>query len=92
MTPTERRNAAIKQGSIISKLILIFFGSGLGSVCRCALSGWAQRLRNGSFPFGTFIVNGENFSVLVLPVQETQHGATFSKRLLERISLGNESS
>jgi CrcB protein len=41
----------------MSKVVLIFVGSGLGGVCRYALSGWAQRLGNGSFPLGTLMVN-----------------------------------
>jgi len=41
----------------MSKLVLIFLGSGLGGVCRYVLSGWAQRLGNGAFPLGTLTVN-----------------------------------
>ena len=41
----------------MSKLVLIFLGSGLGGVCRYGLSGWAQRFGNGSFPLGTLTVN-----------------------------------
>ena len=41
----------------MSKLILIFVGSGIGGVSRYMLSGWAQRLSNGSFPLGTLAVN-----------------------------------
>ncbi|MFQ5462438.1 MAG: fluoride efflux transporter CrcB [Phycisphaerae bacterium] len=41
----------------MTKLILIFVGSGLGGVLRYALGGWAHRLTNGSFPFGTLLVN-----------------------------------
>lgn len=39
------------------KVAFIFIGSGAGGVLRYALSGWAQRLANGSFPIGTLIVN-----------------------------------
>ena len=39
------------------KLVLIFVGSGVGGVCRYLLSGFAQRLANGSFPLGTLVVN-----------------------------------
>ena len=39
------------------KCALIFLGSGVGGVCRYALSGWVQRLGNGSFPLGTLAVN-----------------------------------
>ena len=39
------------------KLALIFIGSGLGGVCRYALSGWVQRLGTWSFPVGTLAVN-----------------------------------
>lgn len=39
------------------KLTLIFLGSGLGGVCRYALSGSVQRWFNSSFPAGTLAVN-----------------------------------
>jgi len=39
------------------KLLLIFLGSGLGGVLRFALSGWVQRLSEGTFPIGTLLVN-----------------------------------
>jgi len=39
------------------KLLLIFVGGGLGSLCRYGLAGWGQQLVNGSFPLGTLIVN-----------------------------------
>jgi len=39
------------------KLLLIFIGSGAGGVLRYAVSGWTQRLGNGSFPLGTLCVN-----------------------------------
>jgi CrcB protein len=39
------------------KLVLIFMGSGLGGVLRYGLSGWVQRLGNGTFPLGTLAVN-----------------------------------
>lgn len=45
------------QGWDMFKLMLIFVGGGLGSLCRYGLSGWGQRLANGSFPLGTLIVN-----------------------------------
>ncbi len=41
----------------VLKFALIFLGSGVGGVCRYALSGWVQRLGNGSFPVGTLAVN-----------------------------------
>ena len=41
----------------MSKIVLIFVGSGLGGVCRYVLSGWVQRLGNASFPLGTLMVN-----------------------------------
>ena len=41
----------------MSKLVLIFLGSGIGGVFRYVLSGWAQRLGDGSFPMGTLVVN-----------------------------------
>jgi len=40
----------------MTKLVLIFLGGGLGSVCRYAVAGWGQRLVDG-FPLGTMIVN-----------------------------------
>ncbi len=39
------------------KLVLIFMGGGLGSLCRYGLAGLGQRLSDGSFPLGTLIVN-----------------------------------
>jgi CrcB protein len=39
------------------KFALIFLGSGIGGVCRYALSGWVQRLGTDSFPMGTLAVN-----------------------------------
>jgi CrcB protein len=41
----------------MTKLLLIFIGSGAGGVLRYVLAGWTQRLANGSFPIGTLIVN-----------------------------------
>lgn len=41
----------------MSKLLFIFIGSGVGGLLRYALSGWAQRLTNGSFPIGTLFIN-----------------------------------
>ncbi len=41
----------------MTRFLLIFIGSGAGGVLRYALSGWTQRLANGSFPIGTLIVN-----------------------------------
>lgn len=39
------------------KFLFIFIGSGTGGVLRYVLSGWTQRLVNGSFPIGTLFVN-----------------------------------
>jgi len=39
------------------KVFFIFIGSGTGGVLRYAVSGWSQRLANGSFPLGTLVVN-----------------------------------
>ena len=41
----------------MSKLILIFLGSGLGGVLRYVLSGWVQNWTTESFPTGTLVVN-----------------------------------
>jgi CrcB protein len=41
----------------MQKFILIFLGSGLGGVLRYTLSGWAQKVGNGTFPLGTLAVN-----------------------------------
>jgi CrcB protein len=41
----------------VPKLLLLFIGSGTGGVLRYAISGWTQRLADGSFPIGTLIVN-----------------------------------
>ncbi len=39
------------------QLALIFFAGGCGCLLRYGLSGWMQRLSNGSFPTGTLAVN-----------------------------------
>lgn len=41
----------------MSKLVLIFLGSGFGGLLRYVLTGWVQRVGSGAFPFGTIIVN-----------------------------------
>ena len=41
----------------MTKLILIFLGSGLGGVMRYAIGGWVQALTGASFPSGTLVVN-----------------------------------
>ncbi len=39
------------------KLLLIAAGGGVGAVLRYLVAGWGQRLGDGSFPWGTLIVN-----------------------------------
>ena len=39
------------------RYLLIMAGGALGSACRYALQGWAQRFSDGSFPVGTLTVN-----------------------------------
>jgi fluoride exporter len=39
------------------RLLLIFFAGGFGCLLRYGVSGWAQRLTDGSFPTGTLAVN-----------------------------------
>ena len=39
------------------KVALVFLGSGVGGVLRYGLSGWVQKSANGTFPFGTLVVN-----------------------------------
>lgn len=39
------------------KLLLIAAGGALGSLARYAVSGWVQRLGDGTFPVGTLTVN-----------------------------------
>lgn len=41
----------------MQKLLLIAVGGGVGTVLRYLVSGWGQRLGDGSFPVGTMIVN-----------------------------------
>ncbi len=41
----------------MSKLILIFLGSGIGGVARYSLSGWVQHCSTPLFPTGTLVVN-----------------------------------
>jgi len=37
--------------------ILVFFGGGIGSLCRYLLSSWISGKIISAFPFGTFLVN-----------------------------------
>lgn len=46
-----------QDSTFLLKLALILIASGVGGVCRYLLSGWAQKLANGSFPAGTLAVN-----------------------------------
>lgn len=46
-----------QDSTIWIKLGLIFVASGGGGVIRYLLSGWSQKLANGSFPIGTLTVN-----------------------------------
>lgn len=39
------------------KVMLVAVGGGAGSVLRYLVSGWGQRLGDGSFPLGTLLVN-----------------------------------
>lgn len=39
------------------KLVMIAAGGAVGALLRYAVSGWAQRFVNGSFPTGTLFVN-----------------------------------
>jgi len=39
------------------KWLLIALGGSIGSMLRYAVQGWVQRLTDGSFPTGTFVVN-----------------------------------
>ncbi len=41
----------------MQRFILIAIGGGGGSVLRYLVSGWGQKLMNGSFPLGTLLVN-----------------------------------
>lgn len=41
----------------MSKLILIFLGSGFGGLLRYGLTGLMRRAGGGAFPYGTIIVN-----------------------------------
>lgn len=38
-------------------LLIVFFGGGLGSVCRYLINRWLTGIIVSSFPFGTFLVN-----------------------------------
>lgn len=38
-------------------VVLVFFGGGLGSVCRYLLARWVNTFHAHHFPFGTFAVN-----------------------------------
>ena len=62
----------------MSKLFLIFLGSGVGGVGRFVVGGWAQRVGNGAFPTGTLFVNVfGSFAIGFL-------GAAFASRWLVR--------
>lgn len=39
------------------KFVMIAAGGAVGAVLRYAVSGWAQKFANGSFPTGTLLVN-----------------------------------
>ncbi len=39
------------------KLVMIAAGGAVGAILRYGLSGWAQKLSDGSFPIGTLCVN-----------------------------------
>jgi CrcB protein len=41
----------------MAKLLLIACGGAAGTLLRYAASGWGQRLTEGTFPFGTLLVN-----------------------------------
>jgi fluoride exporter len=41
----------------MTKLLLVAICGGAGSALRYLISGWCQRLANGSFPMGTLCVN-----------------------------------
>lgn len=41
----------------MTKFVLIFVMGGIGSLFRYVVSGWAQRIGSGVFPFGTWCVN-----------------------------------
>ncbi|MFO0789486.1 MAG: fluoride efflux transporter CrcB [Pirellulales bacterium] len=41
----------------MNRWLLIAAGGAFGSVMRCAMQGWVQRLAGGSFPLGTLAVN-----------------------------------
>ena len=42
---------------VLTKILLIAAGGGVGSVLRYAIAGWSQKWAGGSFPLGTLIVN-----------------------------------
>ena len=55
-----RREAArrnVWEQRVLTKIILIAAGGGLGPVLRYVIAGWGQKWAGGSFPFGTLIVN-----------------------------------
>jgi CrcB protein len=41
----------------MKEFIVVGLGGFVGAVCRYAVSGWAQKLTNSHFPFGTLVVN-----------------------------------
>lgn len=42
---------------ILNRYVLVMAGGALGSLCRYAVQGWAQKAVYGSFPVGTLLVN-----------------------------------
>ncbi len=60
------------------KLGMLLAGGALGTVARYLVSGWAHRLTDSTFPFGTLIVNlaGSFLIGLIWGLTETQNFST----------------
>jgi CrcB protein len=57
----------------MKELIVVGFGGFVGAICRYAVSGWAQKLSNSHFPFGTLAVNGIGSLIIGFMAGVSQH-------------------
>ena len=67
----------------MTKVVLIFIGSGAGGVLRYVVAGWSQRLANGSFPIVIEIVDSESKINTLMPFidQAVQEGLVTLERV-----------
>jgi CrcB protein len=68
-------------------VLLVFFGGGIGSLCRYLLNRWITGMVVSTFPYGTFIVNISGCFLIGFLVYFTERFGTSS--LPWRIFLGD---